>query len=143
MKAKGETEMDIFTKLKAARIKANLTQEMVAEKLQVSRQTISNWENGKTYPDIISVIALSDIYAISLDALLKGDEHMIAHLEKSTNIVKSNTKLITLFIINIVVFALMMLFNSVISNNKYLMVAVLLFVIVNTTVLFYQVIRKF
>ena len=48
-------EHDIGCKIKAARIEKKLTQEQVAELLGVSRQTISNWENEKSYPDIISV----------------------------------------------------------------------------------------
>lgn len=84
--------MDIGSKLKNARNDANFTQEEIAEKLGVSRQTISNWENCKSYPDIISVIKLSDIYSITIDALLKEDENMIKHLDESTNIVKSKTK---------------------------------------------------
>ena len=67
---------------------------MLQKKIQVSRQTISNWENEKSYPDIISVIELSNLYSISLDVLLKGDEKMIEHLEESTNVVKSNKKMI-------------------------------------------------
>mgnify|MGYP002243010230 CR=1 FL=1 len=59
-----------------------MTQEVIAEKLNVSRQTISNWENEKSYPDIISVIELSNLYSISLDDLLKGDERMMEHLEE-------------------------------------------------------------
>lgn len=43
-------------------MKSGFTQEMVAEKINVSRQTISNWENEKSYPDIISVIELSSLY---------------------------------------------------------------------------------
>ena len=85
--------MEIGTKLKNARSNANLTQEDIAEKIGVSRQTVSNWENNKSYPDIISVIRLSDIYGISLDTLLKEDENMIKHLDESTNIVKSKNRL--------------------------------------------------
>ena len=48
--------MEIGKKLKDARMKSGFTQEAVAEKINVSRQTISNWENEKSYPDIISVI---------------------------------------------------------------------------------------
>ena len=44
-------EHDIGSKIKAARIEKKLTQEQVAELLGVSRQTISNWENEKSYPD--------------------------------------------------------------------------------------------
>ena len=90
--------MDIGTKIKNARIAAQLTQEQVAEALGVSRQTMSNWENEKTYPDIVSVIKMSDLYAISLDHLLKEAEevHMpsyMDYLEESTNPVKSQSKL--------------------------------------------------
>ena len=85
--------MDIGSKLKNARNEAKFTQEEIAEKLGVSRQTISNWENSKSYPDIISVIKLSDIYSITLDALLKEDENMIKHLDETTNIVKSKNRL--------------------------------------------------
>ena len=77
--------MKIGVKLKEARLQAGLTQENVAEEIQVTRQTISNWETEKSFPDIVSVIKLSTLYNISLDKLLKGDEEMIEHLEKSTN----------------------------------------------------------
>nr|WP_295975044.1 helix-turn-helix transcriptional regulator [uncultured Bacillus sp.] len=53
--------MEIGKKLKTARVKSGLTQEKVSEEIQVSRQTISNWENEKSYPDIVSVIKLSDL----------------------------------------------------------------------------------
>ena len=58
--------MEIGKKLKDARMKSGFTQETVAEKVNVSRQTISNWENEKSYPDIISVIELSSLYSISM-----------------------------------------------------------------------------
>ena len=84
--------MEIGKKLKKARVQSGYTQEEVAEQLQVTRQTISNWENAKSYPDIISVISLSEVYQISLDELLKGDDRMIKHLDETTNVVKSNRK---------------------------------------------------
>ena len=58
-----------------------MTQEQVAELLGVSRQTISNWENEKSYPDIISVIKMSDYYEASLDYLLKGEQTMKTYYE--------------------------------------------------------------
>lgn len=57
-------EYDIGSKIKAARIEKKLTQEQVAQLLGISRQTISNWENEKSYPDIISVIKMSECYNI-------------------------------------------------------------------------------
>ena len=95
-------EHDIGSKIKAARLEKKLTQEQVAEILGVSRQTISNWENEKSYPDIISVIKMSDCYEVSLDYLLKGEQKMKTYydyLEESTNVVKSNAnrnKIITI-----------------------------------------------
>ena len=95
-------EHDIGSKIKAARLEEKLTQEQVAEILGVSRQTISNWENEKSYPDIISVIKMSDCYEVSLDYLLKGEQKMKTYydyLEESTNVVKSNAnrnKIITI-----------------------------------------------
>ena len=47
--------MEIEKKLKDVRMQAGLTQEQVAEKIMVSRQTVSNWENGKSLPDIVSM----------------------------------------------------------------------------------------
>lgn len=86
--------MEIGKKLKDARISSGLTQESVAEKINVSRQTISNWENEKSYPDIVSVIELSSLYSISLDDLLKGDLKMLEKIEKDTNTVKSNRRMV-------------------------------------------------
>ena len=84
--------MDIGSKLKNSRKNAGLTQEAVAEKIGISRQTLSNWENNKSYPDVVSVIHLSDLYSISLDELLKEDQGMMMHIEETTNEVKSRQK---------------------------------------------------
>lgn len=135
--------MEIGSKLKNARTASGFTQEKVAEEIQVSRQTISNWENEKSYPDIVSVIKLSGLYNISLDELLKGDVKMIEHLEETTNIVKSNRKLMIAIGINVVLMILFILFNGLIARNKYLIAICATLAIVGTTALFYQIIRKF
>ncbi len=135
--------MEIGKKLKDARISSGFTQENVAEKINVSRQTISNWENEKSYPDIISVIKLSDLYSISLDNLLKGDNKMIEHLEKSTNVVKSNQRLIEAIIINVVMAALLITLQIFIPENIYFLVGVFCLMIISSSVLLYQIIRKF
>ena len=89
--------MEIGSKLKDARKKSGITQEQAAELLGVSRQTISNWENDKSIPDIISVIKMSDIFSVSLDHLLKEDKTMNQtyqeFLEESTNTVKAKKNL--------------------------------------------------
>lgn len=94
--------MDIGKKLRDARNAAKLTQESAAESLGVSRQTVSNWETGKTYPDIVSVIRMSGLYSVSLDCLLKEEKtvsndlnylNYLNYLEESTNVVKSRRRL--------------------------------------------------
>ena len=74
--------MKLETRLKQRRNTLKMTQEEVAEKIHVSRQTISNWENGRNLPDINSLILISEIYAISLDELMKGDPKMVKKLDE-------------------------------------------------------------
>lgn len=60
-------------KLKELRSEAGLTQEQAAEKLNVTRSAVARWESGKGIPDISNLIAISEVYHISLDELIKGD----------------------------------------------------------------------
>ena len=122
--------MEIGKKLKEARQMSGLTQENVAEKLNVSRQTISNWETEKFYPDILYVLQLSDLHQVSLDELLKGYERMIQHLEDSTNVVKSNKKILLAFICNICLLFLFFIFIIPISKS-YLLTLIGLLVVTN------------
>ena len=134
--------MEIGKKLKNARIEAGLTQEKSAEKINVTRQTISNWENEKSYPDIISVIALSDLYSVSLDELLKGDQKMAEHLEESTNVVKSNKKLTGAILLNIILMILLIALNMLLPEGTYYLVIVFCVVIMSSSVLLYQIIKR-
>ena len=63
--------MELGEQLKAYRQKVPLSQEELANRVYVSRQTISNWENNKTYPDVNSLVLLSEVFQVSLpDAFL-------------------------------------------------------------------------
>lgn len=134
--------MEIRKKLKNARIEAGLTQEKAAEKIDVSRQTISNWENEKSYPDIISVIALSDLYSVSLDELLKGNQKMAEHLEESTNVVKGNKKLTGAILLNIILMILLIALNMLLPEGTYYLVIVFCVVIMSSSALLYQIIKR-
>ena len=74
--------MKFGEKLKQARLKAELTQEAVAKQIGVSRQSLSNWENDRTYPDLASVLKLSDLYGLSLDDLLRHDMELRRNMEQ-------------------------------------------------------------
>lgn len=65
--------MELGRRIREYRNSAQLTQEELAERMFVSRQTISNWENDKSYPDIHSLLMLSNLFGVSLDILVKGD----------------------------------------------------------------------
>ena len=134
--------MEIGKKLKEARLNRDLTQEVIAEKLNVSRQTISNWENEKSYPDIISVIDLSNLYSISLDDLLKGDDAMMEHLQESTNVVKSNQKLLRAIILNIIVVILLVTLGMLLPSKSYYLVMIFCLAIVSSSLLLYQMIKR-
>lgn len=69
--------MDIGKKLKEKREERNLTQKELSEILHVSRQTISSWEVGRTYPDLNVLVAISELYDTPLDDLLKEDSQMV------------------------------------------------------------------
>ena len=134
--------MEIGKKLNEARLNRDLTQEVIAEKLNVSRQTISNWENEKSYPDIISVIELSNLYSISLDDLLKGDDAMMEHLQESTNVVKSNQKLLRAIILNIIVVILLVTLGMLLPSKSYYLVMIFCLAIVSSSLLLYQMIKR-
>ena len=61
--------------LQAARLQANLTQDQVAEKLFVTRQTVSRWETERTLPNVYFLKDLSTLYGVSVDSLLQGLEN--------------------------------------------------------------------
>lgn len=73
--------MKLGQKLKEARLNAGLKQEELAHQLGVSRQTISSWENDRSYPDLGSAVKLSSLYGISMDQMLKDDDSVIKAFE--------------------------------------------------------------
>lgn len=65
--------MDIQNQIRYHRERLGLTQEELAQKMYVSRQTISNWETAHSYPDLENLLRLSILFDTSLDDLIKGD----------------------------------------------------------------------
>lgn len=65
--------MNLGDKIKECRKQAGLSQEQLAERLNVSRQAITKWETNKGIPDIANLIAISDEFGLSLDELIKDD----------------------------------------------------------------------
>ncbi|WP_417165612.1 helix-turn-helix domain-containing protein [Senegalimassilia anaerobia] len=65
--------MELGIRIKQHRTARGLSQEDLAGKIYVSRQTVSNWETDKTYPDVESLLLLSSLFDVSVDELIKGD----------------------------------------------------------------------
>lgn len=74
--------MKFAEQIKRQRKKLGMTQTEVAEKLYVTRQTISNWEQSKNYPDLNMLVKISDVYQISIDSLLKEDPGLKNYLDQ-------------------------------------------------------------
>ena len=65
--------MEIAKQIRKHRTELGISQEELAERVYVTRQTVSNWENERSYPDIRSLVLLSTVFGVSLDILVKGD----------------------------------------------------------------------
>lgn len=100
--------MELSKQIKKYRMKENLSQDELADKLYVSRQTISNWENDKSYPDVKSLLLISEVFQISLDQLVKGDiEEMKQTIEEKEIIeFQKNSNIFTILFIAMLVFPL-------------------------------------
>ena len=90
MSMQGGEEMKFGKQIKKLRQEAQLSQEELAERIYVSRQTISNWENDKSYPDVNSLVLLSETFQISLDKLIKGDIEVMKDVIQKEEIEKMN-----------------------------------------------------
>lgn len=68
------TKLDLSEKIVKLRKNNGLTQEQLAEQLNVSRQSVSKWESGQAAPDIDKIVALGEIFHVTTDYLLKPSE---------------------------------------------------------------------
>ncbi len=84
--------MDFAEKLLSLRKANNLTQEQLAEKLDVSRQSISKWESGQAVPEMEKIVALSVVFNVTTDYMLKSSE--IDDLSVKTGILEKQQHMI-------------------------------------------------
>lgn len=114
--------MNLGNKIMTLRKKNNMSQEELAEKVGVTRQTISKWELEETSPDITQAKTLSNIFKVSLDELVNNDLNSII-VEKVSNTEKLAgiiIKILKVFVILIIAFILLMIFLIIIftiDNN--------------------------
>lgn len=82
--------MELNSQIKKYRTELGLSQEELAEKVYVTRQTVSNWETGKSYPDIHSLLLLGTLFDLSLDQLIKGDLETMKEIINEQEVKKFN-----------------------------------------------------
>lgn len=108
--------MQLGQRIQQIRKNKNLTQEEFAKLFHVTRQTVSNWENEKSYPDLFTLIEISDLFNISLDKMLKEDIKMTSKLNHEIQWAKKVKKIIGVIIILILV--LMSAWYFIWNHNK-------------------------
>ena len=134
--------MDLGKKIMTMRNEKNLSQEQLAEKLNVTRQTISNWENGKFYPDIDSLVNLSKFFNVSLDVLLSYDDKVLDYLKDSTDIVKSNKDILYAVLLNILLIIAFIIVGIIFNESASIIIIIFTVSIISFSFLFYQIIKK-
>ena len=95
--------MDIGLKIKQLREESGLSQEAFAERLLVTRQAVSKWENGNGYPDIENIIRISNVFDVSLDELVKGNKE-VENKVITDNAAKKWHMLVIVFLFAIIVY---------------------------------------
>ena len=134
--------MDLGKKIIEMRKNKNLSQEQLAEVLNVSRKTISNWENGKFYPDIDALVKISKCFNISLDDLLASDSNILNHLKVSTDIVRSNKNILYAILLNIFLIILFVIAGILLEESIAIIMIIFTISIISFSYLFYQIIKK-
>lgn len=124
--------MTIAEKIKKLRKDNSMTQEDLAEKLNVSRQTISKWETSVTIPDADNIVAISKLFNITTDELL---DYRVETVQKKKQFIMDMAVLL-FGIIGFIVFAILLMTNqidetsSVITINGYGIVAILFLILI-------------
>lgn len=118
--------MNIAMTILKIRKDKKMTQEEFAKLFNVTRQTVSNWENEKSYPDLQTLIKISDMFEISLDSLMKGDKTMVKKFDKELlqnklikNILKISSIIISILVITYGTYTAIWYNNKKICEEKF------------------------
>ena len=137
--------MELGGQIKRHRDALGLSQEGLAEKVFVTRQSVSNWETGKTYPDIHSLLLLGNLFGCTLDELIKGDIETMKEEINKVEIEKLNRwgGLLTLLMLMVVLLPVPLMLNEErIGLPVILMVLGALFVVTMAVALKVEKIKK-
>lgn len=128
--------MQFSGKLKQARQQHHLTQMQVGTQLHVSAKTISSWENGRSFPDISTLVSISDLYQISLDQLLREDQDIVQHYETISKQAQRYQKYFQItYFLNILLILAIWAVQITSSNSKQILAWLFLALVVNLVVM--------
>lgn len=128
--------MQFSNKLKQARQQHHLTQMQVGTQLHVSAKTISSWENGRSFPDISTLVSISDLYQISLDQLLREDQDIVQHYETISKQAQRYQKYFQItYFLNILLILAIWAVQITSSNSKQILAWLFLALVVNLVVM--------
>ncbi|KIU20097.1 helix-turn-helix domain-containing protein [Weissella cibaria] len=126
--------MQIGEKIKIIRENKKISQENMAKSLHVSYQAVSNWERGKSYPDISNIIMISDLYNISLDELIREDKnYKEILLEKKVSGIVDTILNVIFFLCAVMILIYMIIENKLTSANSFYIILAIL-VIIHTSI---------
>lgn len=109
--------MNFNETIKNRREQLGFTQDDVAKHLHVTRQTISKWELGKSYPDLDLLVTLSELYDLSLDELIKGNKQIIQFFNKDSKATKKQQLINSLIALSVWTFFLVLLTISWLTQS--------------------------
>lgn len=115
--------MEFSAQIKKIRTDNQLTQEQLAQQLNVSRQTISSWENNRNIPDLEMVVSIAKLFNISLDQLILGDDIMREKLVKDSSEVKKakiNMVSVILFLLGVLSLTAKSIIGAKVGNDGVL-----------------------
>lgn len=121
--------MQLNERIKSERNKINLSQEQLAQQVFVSRVTISNWENAKTFPDIESLLLLSKIFNTSIDSLVREEDLDVDLNERMYKFGKLQSKYQS-YVVLIFIIAIMAVIFQNLNLMNYAMLLMLTLVLV-------------
>ena len=144
--------MELSTILVEERKKKGITQQEVADTLYITRQSLSNWENGKNFPDVPMLVELSKYYDFSLD-IIKGDAQLMNQVQKDYELIntkKANKKYsVLLVILTALIVLTSVVLIPLVSNSKILLKSFTLFdlllciVLIHTAVKFSKIVYQY
>ena len=111
--------VDIGQKIYEIRKAEGLSQTEFAEKFHVTRQTVSNWEHGKNYPDMETLIKISDEYGITFDELIKSDKELIRSIDRNRRVASKSMLIFAVLGVLVIGAVLIKLMPGIVSRFYY------------------------